>query len=388
MKRLLHVAAGVAVAAGVSCLGPVVAGASGPVGPVAPGSVGPGNGLVFVQTDGLGGNAVVVYRQGEDGTLTQLGVYGTGGNGGALDGSVVDHLASQGSLAYDGQDGLLYAVNAGSNSFSVFSVQGDRLALRQVLSSGGQFPVSLAVRGGVVYVLNALGGGSVTGFRWQGPRLVPIPGSTRALSLTTPTDGTQFTHTPGQVGFSPDGNQLIVTTKAGGQSIDVFGVLPGGQLTHQATANPEPGTVPFAFTFGPGGTLVVANAGNDSVTSFAVHGGGMLTPISSQATGQQATCWIAASGRGAFYVSNAASASVSTVTTLPWGQLQLQATTATDPGTVDAAASADGQFLYVQTGAAGIVDEFRAGFGGGLSEIGSVVVPGAAGGEGIATSWS
>jgi hypothetical protein len=40
----------------------------------------------------------------------------------------------------------------------------------------------------------------------------------------------------------------------------------------------------------------------------------------------------------------------------------------------------------VETGAKGIVDEFRVGSGGSLTEIGSVTVPGAAGAEGIAAS--
>ena len=45
----------------------------------------------------------------------------------------------------------------------------------------------------------------------------------------------------------------------------------------------------------------------------------------------------------------------------PWvsgGQLTLLGEQATDGGTVDASVSSDGRFLYVQTGAAGIVDEF------------------------------
>jgi hypothetical protein len=44
-------------------------------------------------------------------------------------------------------------------------VNGDRLARRQVLSSGGTFPVSVAVHGDLVYVLNALGGGRLQGYR-------------------------------------------------------------------------------------------------------------------------------------------------------------------------------------------------------------------------------
>src|SRR5215469_6953023 len=119
---------------------------------------------VFVQTDNTAGNQVVVYDRAGDGRLTLAGTYPTGGLGGQLTGSVVDHLASQGSLGYDAARGLLYAVNAGSNTVSVFAVSGDRLRLRQVVGSGGTFPVSVAVHGGLVYVLNAENGGSVQGY--------------------------------------------------------------------------------------------------------------------------------------------------------------------------------------------------------------------------------
>ena len=122
------------------------------------------NHAVFVQTDNPAGNQIVAYTQAANGSLTQAAVYNTGGLGGVLEGSVVDHLASQGSLTYDREDGLLYAVNAGSNTISVFAVFGDHLALRQVLGSGGSFPVSIAVDHGLVYVLNAEEGGSLQGY--------------------------------------------------------------------------------------------------------------------------------------------------------------------------------------------------------------------------------
>ena len=77
---------------------------------------------VFVQTDNLAGNTVVAYDRAGDGSLHQAGVFQTGGKGGALSGAVVDFLASQGSLTYDQAHGLLYAVNAGSNSVTVFAV--------------------------------------------------------------------------------------------------------------------------------------------------------------------------------------------------------------------------------------------------------------------------
>ena len=194
-----------------------------------------------------------------DGTLLS-GSYATGGRGGILAGSVVDHTASQGSLASDPQHGLLYAVNAGSDTISVFATRGDRLALRQVLGSGGTFPVSVAVHGDLVYVLNALNGGSVQGYRVLGRFLVRIPGSHRALGLD-PNATPQFTTTPGQVAFTPDGSQLVVTTKGNGNDIDVFGVGFGGLLSAKPTVNEQPGTVPFAIAFDPFGHLVVAEAG-------------------------------------------------------------------------------------------------------------------------------
>jgi hypothetical protein len=70
----------------------------------------------------------------------------------------------------------------------------------------------------------------------------------------------------------------------------------------------------------------------------------------------------------------------------PAGALTASGTAATDAGTVDAAASGDGRYLYVQAGGAGDVDVFRTGPDGTLTETGSVTVPGAVGGEGIAAS--
>ena len=158
---------------------------------------------VFVQTDSTAGNQIVVYDRATDGTLTQAGVYDTGGLGGALEGAAVDNLASQGSLAYDREDSLLYAVNAGSNTISVFAVFGDRLALRQVLSSGGSFPVSVAVYRGTVYVLNAEEGGALQGYVVAAGQLTPIPGSNRALGL--PTETPRFTTPPGRSPSPPMG---------------------------------------------------------------------------------------------------------------------------------------------------------------------------------------
>ncbi len=163
----------------------------------------------------------------------------------------------------------LYAVNAGSNSVSVFSVRGDRLFLDQVINSGGTFPVSVAVHGNLVYVLNALNGGSVQGYVSFFGHLFPLPGSYRNLHLTIPSTSNQFVSTPGQVAFSPDGSQLIVTTKASGNSIDVAFFF--GELSFFPVVNVNrPFGAFFISSFDANEYLVIANAGTNALATYTL----------------------------------------------------------------------------------------------------------------------
>lgn len=339
-------------------------------------------GAVFVQTDGLAGNAIDVYSRRFDGSLSLAGTYATGGDGGQTSGSTADHLASQDSLAYDGDQHELFAVNAGSNTISAFDVNGDRLHLRQVIGSDGSFPVSIAVHGDLVYVLNALDGGSIQGYRLLGGRLAPIPGSNRALGLDP---NATFLTTPGDIAFTPDGDDLLVTTKNNTNDIDVFAINWFGQPAASPVVNSEPGTVPFALAFVPGDRVAVGEAGTDSVATFTLNRDGTLTQRSVVATGQQATCWLVADG-STLFAGNAGSNSESVIAAAPFAPLALRQTEATAAGTIDAATSSDGRYLYVQTGVDGTVDEYRVAFGGTLTQIGSVTVPGGIGQEGIAAS--
>ena len=120
-----------------------------------------GRGAVFVQTNDINENAILAYARSADGGLTLVGRYPTSGVGGTEPGAPTDALSSQGSLTYDRDHHLLYAVNAGSDSVSVFDVRQTRLRLLQVIGSGGQFPSSVAVHHDLVYVMNAGGDGEV-----------------------------------------------------------------------------------------------------------------------------------------------------------------------------------------------------------------------------------
>ena len=327
MKRIMAGTVAAGAALGLTGLAATQAGAQDAAAATsAPG----GPNAVFVQTDNAAGNQIVAYHRHGDGALTLAGAFDTGGLGGVLNGSVVDHLASQGSLTYDPENNVLYAVNAGSNTVSVFSVKGDSLSLQQVISSGGSFPVSVSVHGDVVYVLNALGGGSVQGYVSSFGRLIPLPFSNRNLGLTIPTGTTQFTNTPGQVSFSPDGSQLVVTTKANGNDIDVFHVGPFGYLSAAPVVNAEPGTVPFAVTFDGVGHLVVADAGTNALSTFSLGPDGATTLLDAVGTGAAATCWVAPA-RGFLYASNAGSATVSAFASSASGTLSLLGGTPTDP---------------------------------------------------------
>ena len=345
-----------------------------------------GQAVVFVQTNELDGNRIVVYDRAPNGSLSRAGTYATGGNGGAAaPGDVSDRLASQGSLVFDKRHSLLIAVNAGSDTVSTFKVRGDRLQLKGVVGSGGQFPASIAVHRDLVYVMNAGNTGIVQGFRIRGHRLRPIAGSARSLGLANG-NPPNFLTSPGQVGFTPGGRKLIVTTKASDSHIVVFRVRRDGTLSATPVVNDSATPVPFAFTFSPQGRLVDGEAGMSTVTTYVINRDGTLTDPKSASDGQMALCWIVRA-RGFYYVSNTASNNLSGFQVAHDGQPSLiggsPVLATTNAGPIDMTVS--GRYLYTQTGTAGTVDGFRINGDGTLTPIG-VVTGLPVGQEGIASN--
>ena len=344
-------------------------------------------GAVFVQTDDLDHNAVIAYDRAADGRLTKVATYPTGGKGGAEAGAVVDPLASQGSLTLDRKHQLLYAVNGGSDTVTVFGVDGSRLTRRQVLPTHGDLPVSVGVSGNLVYVLNARDGGSITGFTVQGTTLVPLAGSTRALNLV-PNGKPEFLQAPSQVAITPDRDAVIVATKTHGQLL-VFPLGDHGRPSASPVVTPS-GTVPFALSFDRAGRLLVVDATGFASSYRVAHNGNLALLSQVGPTGQAAACWsVVVHGR--LYAANAGSNSISSFS-LRHGQLALLDATAasTNAGPVDLAASRHGEFIYQLSGATGVVDAYRVARDGSLTKIGSVSTGlGSANGkplEGIAAS--
>jgi 6-phosphogluconolactonase (cycloisomerase 2 family) len=274
-------------------------------------------------------------------------------------------------LTYDAAHHRLYAVNAGSDSVSVFAVDGDRLRLRQVVPSRGDFPVSVAAHGDLVAVLDAGGPGAVATYRWVRGRLLPVPGGVRSLGLAN-TSPPLFIAAPAQVGFDPSGRHLVVTTKQA-NTIEVWSVGPTGRLGRHVS-NPSAGAVPFAFLFDRFGDLVVTEADASTTTTYRLRADGRLTVLTPQVPdGGAALCWATEAGR---YVvgANAGSDTLSSYRTGPKGGLVLaQAVAAhTDAGPIDLTTAAGGRFVYVQAAVAGSVQGFRVRPDGSLALVATV----------------
>jgi len=106
-----------------------------------------GGGAVYTLTNGAAGSHVVVFDRGTGGGLHAVHSFATGGRGTGA------NLGSQGALAVSPGGTRLYAVNAASDTLSVFSASGTSLHRIQVIGSGGDLPISVVARSTRVYVL-------------------------------------------------------------------------------------------------------------------------------------------------------------------------------------------------------------------------------------------
>lgn len=324
-------------------------------------------GAVYLTSNDAGGNAVLVFTRSADGSLAPSGSVPTGGLG------TGQGLGNQLAVVLTADQRRLYVVNAGSDDITGFNLVAERLErIGSPVPSGGDTPISLTVRGDLLYVLNAGNGGNITGFRIAPDgSLTPIPGSTRSLSGTDTG--------PAQIQFTPDGKVLVVTEKTS-NTVTTFLVGADG-LPGAARATASPGQTPFGFSFSARGDLVVSEAngtgdGTATASSYKVGADGSLTLVSAAvATTQMAACWIAISADGRYaFTTNTGSGTVSRLAIGPGGTLALGAAvagvTGADSRPQDAAFTPGGRFLYVRN-AGGSLSGFRLEADGGLTEIGS-----------------
>ena len=325
-------------------------------------------GMVFTSTNAVAGNELLVYASAANGPLrlqTRVATQGRGTGTG---------LGNQGAVTLSRNGRHLFVVNAFSNSVSTFSIRRNGLTLQSTVDSGGLRPISVTEHEGIVYVLNADGTGNVTGFRNVDGTLKPLPNSTQPLSAAGGTG-------PAQVGFSPDGDVLLVTEKATNK-LSSYRVGQDGRIgTPGVTASA--GLTPFGFSFDRRGHALVSEAFGGAANASAVSSYGFddsapakPTVISaSVGTTQTAACWVVVTpdGRHA-YVTNTGSGTISSYSVQNSGKLALaQAIAATSgAGPIDTSVSADGRKLFVLNSGGNTIASYAVDSDGGLSSTGSV----------------
>ena len=350
-------------------------------------------GAVYVASNSWAGNEIITFPRLADGTLLPpLPGVPTGGLGsgpGAIPGVATDPLGSQHSLTVDAKDMRLFAVNAGSNSVSMFKIKPSGIALIGTSPSQGQYPVSLAVNGDTVYVLNAQSNSvarfAITNGHLSYQQSCVLPAPPRPLDPPYPataghSEQPVATEEPGQIGLSPDGKHLVVVAKegpvlagfplgqtAGNGEVDVYATAPDGTvtncnrpMTYVLPQNaPDQGKFPFSFAWTNGGQLLLtevfgtgATLTASAVQPFNLNADGSLTPISGPVgSGQTAVCWISVSGQNV-YTTNYLTNDITSYTAGRQGSLALNAPVAggAQQGTlvtpIDQALSPDGHFLY------------------------------------------
>jgi 6-phosphogluconolactonase len=292
---------------------------------------------VYVQTNDVERNEVIAFDRSDDGQLSPLGSYETGGRG-----TGKPHLASQSSVVLSDDGAWLLVANAGSDELSLFAVEPDGLRLAACVGSGGSAPTSVAVRGNLVYALNN-GAPGISGFNLDGG-LTPIEGSMRSLSAGAD---------PAQISFSPDGRTLVVTER-GTNAISTFAVDERGFAEGPQTI-PSSGVTPYGFDFADGAVVVTeafgGAIGKAAASSYSLSGG--LQPVSSSvADTRSEVCWAAATRDGRFvYVTNFGDGTISSYAVSEGGAIELREAVAAstrlgEPGIRDEGLSRDGRFLY------------------------------------------
>jgi 6-phosphogluconolactonase (cycloisomerase 2 family) len=311
------------------------------------------------------------FDRAPDGSLTPAGTFATGGVG------LADLGGRQGAVELSGDGRYLYAVNAGSNTVSVFRTDHRRTRLVDTVATRGVAPASIAEHRGRVYVLNSGGTPSVSAFwRWFDGSLKAIPGGTRELA-------------PGaagaaQVSVTPDGRSLVVSERGANRletlPLDFLG-RPGRPVVTASS-----GAVPFGFAISPNGTIVVSEAGASSVSSYREGFRGALRPVTaSLLVGQGAACWVAVSPHGRFAYTGNAAGSISGFAIGRDGALtalNADGLTAALPSPRDLDFDATGRYLDAIS-PSGLVSTFRVGHDGSLTLVGTA--PAAAGITGAAS---
>jgi 6-phosphogluconolactonase len=317
-------------------------------------------GAVYTMTNSSSSNEVLVFDRSADGSLSPAGAFETEGIG------TGGGLGNQGGVLLTSDNRWLYVVNAGSNTISVFKVKPRGLEFMDSVDSGGLQPVSLTVDGDLLYVLNAGGavGGedNITGFMIEPDGMLqPLAGSTQPLSAANTS--------PAQIGFSTDGNVLVVAEKDTSK-IDTYVVDDDG-LAGPPTVFDSAGTVPFGFSFSKRNRLYVSEAGTSSASSYKVYPDGDLEVISPVIANFQAgVCWLVVTENGRYaYTTNAGTGNISLFNIDRDGTISYEVSADAIGGVIDEALTNNSRYLYALSSGAQKIFGFQVGSDGQLTKV-------------------
>jgi len=294
-------------------------------------------GAAYFITNEPQGNWVVVAEISKKGHLEYRKAVATRGLGahGKVTPSGPNALFSQNSVAVSHPKNVLAAVNSGSNTVSLFSIDPkDPLNIKQIgqpVASGGDFPISIAFGqgGNSACVLN---GGYISGIRCftidQSAGLVPKSDTFRKLDLGQTTPATGPNNTPGHIAFSENFSHLIVSIKGTPGKpgyLAIWDVSSDGTISKdfKTMKAPSGGSLPTSLTVYKGKNAVVSADGGVGFDVFDISGvpgakaGSEVTSSKSSSvsiSGQKATGWSVFSEKtGHFYFTDSQSSTITEV---------------------------------------------------------------------------
>lgn len=359
-------------------------------------------GAIYSATNKTDANSIVAFGQNQDGSLTPLGEYKSGGTGtgnmeifdGGYDATHpladgIDPLISAYGLYNTDNKRHLIAVNSGDGTVSAFNVDKDyKLSLGSTVKASDIHPLSIASKGKLVYVASAGNvktppfSGNITGYTIDNAgRLTPIANSTRELGAR-----------PTTIVFSTDGKFVVVNELVTGM-FKVFAVQADGNLSAEPVSvvsapngNADralPIPVGFDIIKGRDGDIILGSEARfldkkgmlreeankvpqapkyswqtSATSSYTLSKQGKISLVTADALtgkavegGQIANCWVETSADGkTLWAANALSSSISTYSISPDGSIALtQETAYKNPAETDfygdLVLSADGKYL-------------------------------------------
>ena len=327
---------------------------------------GPSN-VVYVESNDPAGNTILAYKRHNDGSLTMLpgSPFATGGLG-ITPTFNLGPFDSDSNIITNPEQTLLFAVNGGSDSISVFDIANSG-ALTPVpgspFPSGGSNPVGLGLKGDVLCVVNKSNNPGHTARYLPNYTTLRVNARGRLITIPRAAISEDMGSDPTQALPSPMGSLVFGCDFLGG-ALRSFGIAPNGRLAPRAIVAP-----PF-FEFADSGapalplglavhpTRPLLYVGFVTINRIGVYrytAAGALHYIRSVPDSGSGVCWLLLNKDATrMYASNTGDPSIS-VYDLTWNpsqpieiqKINLRVAPGSNPGCYQFALDPKGEFLQV-----------------------------------------